>query len=509
MRSIDETVQGVYVGLSKPFKTAFLAAVFFGIAAHLYMFMNKLPNYDDMGINEFGATFRLGRWFLWFLAATAYHLDFVYSLPWVNGFITLVLIALSAGLTADVLGVKSTAGNIVIGAAMAVYPSWTATFFFMFTAPYYGAALLLAVCAVWCTVKRKGKFWFAAGSLLLACSMGIYQAYMPFAASICVIAVMMMSVERENDCIEIVKKAVYYFSQLLSGGILYIIITQFSLIATRQKLSRYRGAGTVQNDFIRRIFSDFFGIVYNNDLELSYNIVTKGMYLFLFLLSGLLLLLFILQFLKEQQYLKIVVIAVLAVAFAVAVNSIYIVIQEVYSLMRYAYVCLLILPVCLLDRYKRNAASKRRIQCALWTEWSAMLVLAAGILSYCHFANAQYLSMYLGYEQASGYYGSVITQIKMLDGYEPGMKTALVGSGQIEDQSLYRNQVMEVFEMSGRDTVLAEAYSIEYFIRYYCGFDTEFVEADLTSKEIIQMPVYPAAGSIKIVEDVVVVKFAE
>lgn len=28
MRSIDETVQGVYVGLSKPFKTAFLAAVF-------------------------------------------------------------------------------------------------------------------------------------------------------------------------------------------------------------------------------------------------------------------------------------------------------------------------------------------------------------------------------------------------------------------------------------------------------------------------------------------------
>ena len=265
MRSIDETVQGVYVGLSKPFKTAFLAAVFFGIAAHLYMFMNKLPNYDDMGINGFGATFRLGRWFLWFLAATAYHLDFVYSLPWVNGFITLVLIALSAGLTADVLGVKSTAGNIVIGAAMAVYPSWTATFFFMFTAPYYGAALLLAVCAVWCTVKRKGKFWFAAGSLLLACSMGIYQAYMPFAASICVIAVMMMSVERENDCIEIVKKAVYYFSQLLSGGILYIIITQFSLIATRQKLSRYRGAGTVQNDFIRRIFSDFFGIVYNND----------------------------------------------------------------------------------------------------------------------------------------------------------------------------------------------------------------------------------------------------
>ena len=508
VQSIDETVQGVYARLSKLFKTAFLAAVLFGIAAHLYMFMNKLPNYDDMGINGFGATFRLGRWFLWFLAAAAYHLDFVYSLPWVNGLITLMFIALSAGLTADVLGVKSTAGNIVIGAAMAVYPSWTATFFFMFTAPYYAIALFLAVCAVWCIVKRKGKLWFAAGSLLLACSMGIYQAYMPFAASICVI-VIMMAVEREKDCKKIIKNAVYYFSQLLSGSVLYIIITQLSLIVTKQKLSQYRGAGTVQDGFIRRIFRDFFGIMYNNDLELSYNAVTKGMYLFLFILSGLLLLLFLRQFLKEHQYLKAVGFAVLAVAFVIAVNSIYIVIQEVYSLMRYAYVCLLILPVCLLDRYKQNTVSERGRRCALWAEWSAMLVLAAGILSYCHFANAQYLSLYLGYEQASGYYGTVITQIKTLDGYDPGMKTALIGSGKIEDQSLYRNQVMEVFEMSGRDTVLAQAYSIEYFIRYYCGFDTEFVEADPTNREIMQMPVYPAAGSIKIVEDVVVVKFAE
>lgn len=509
VQSIDETVHWLYTSLSKPFKTAFAAAVFWGMAAHLYMFMNKLPNYDDMGINGFGATFRLGRWFLWFLAAVAYHLDFVYSLPWVNGLTTLLFIALSAGLTADVLDVKSTVGNIMIGAAMAVYPSLTATFFFMFTAPYYAIALFLSACAVWVTVKRKGKFWFAASSLLLACSMGIYQAYIPFAASIYVIAVMMMTVEPANNCRKLIKYAVCYFSQLLSSGILYIIITQFSLIVTKQKLTQYRGAGTIQEGFIRRIFRDFFGIVCNNDLELSYNAVTRWMYLFLFLLSGLLIVLFICHFFKEQQYLKSVGFAVLAVAFVISVNSICIIIQEVYSLMRYAYVCLLILPICLVACYKQYVVSQRGMKCALWVEWSAMLVLAAGILSYCHFANAQYLSLYLGYEQASGYYGTVITQIKMLEGYEPGMKTALIGSDQIEDQSLYRNQVMEVFEMSGRDSVLAQAYSIEYFIRYYCGFDTEFVEADLTNREIVQMPVYPAAGSIKIVEDVVVVKFAE
>ena len=138
-----------------------------------------------------------------------------------------------------------------------------------------------------------------------------------------------------------------------------------------------------------------------------------------------------------------------------------------------------------------------------------VIVLAAGIMSYCHFANAQYLSMDLGFEQASGYYGTIITQIKSLEDYNPQMKIALVGHDKIEDESLYRNQVMEVFEMSGRDAVMAQAYSIEYFLKYYCGFDTELVNVDAEDEEIAQMPVYPQEGSIKIIDNIVVVKFSD
>ena len=497
----------MYNKLSKPFKIAFTAAVVFGAVAHLYMFMNKLPNYDDMGINGFGATFRLGRWFLWFLAAAAYHLDFVYSLPWINGLITLVFIALSAGLVADVLAVKSVVGNIAVGAAMAVYPSWTATFFFMFTAPYYAIALFLAVSSIWVTVRWSGKWGFVSGIVLLACSMGIYQAYIPFVAAVYVI-VLMMSVAFQ-DSRSLIRQSIYYLGQMASGGILYIVLTRISLIVTNQELAEYRGVGSIQGGFIRSIFEDFFGLVCNNHLELSYNTVTKCMYLFLFILSGIMIVLFVRSFAKAHQYLKMIGFIVLTLAFIIAVNSIYLLISEVYSLMRYAYVCVLILPVCLIDRYKAYVVSQQSMKWTLGIEWGTILVLAAGIMSYCHFANAQYLSLYLGFEQASGYYGTVITQIKELEGYTPDLKTAFIGYGQIEDQSLYRNQVMEVFEMSGRDVVLAEAYSIEYFLRYYCGFDTEFVEADRTNEEIQQMPVYPLAGSIKIVDDVVVVKFAE
>ncbi len=512
--SADETIQTAYLKLSKPFKTAFSSACIWGIAAHLYMFMNKLPNYDDMGLNGFGATFKLGRWFLWVLGAAAYHLDFVYSLPWVNGMLTLLFIALSAGLVADIFSVKSFVGNALMGAAMVVYPSWTATFFFMFTAPYYAVSLFLAVLAVY--ISMKGARSFVPSAILIACSLGIYQAYLPFAAIIYVMALLLMLTESKNDYIKIIRSSFYYLAQLAAGVAIYLVITKISLIVTGQELADYKGVNSMGSlsgfrfsEFIETVLYDFLGLAYNNNLELSYNYVTKFMYAFLIVLSGAFIILLIIRNIKERQYLKAIETAVIAAAFVIAINSICLVSDEVYSLMRYSYVCLLLLPICLVDRYKNSSQGQRKVNHILRAEWAMVLVLAAGIMSYCHFANAQYLSMDLGLKQASSYYGTIITQIKELEGYEPEMKTAFIGYDNIEDKSLYRNQIMEVFEMSGRDSVMAQAYSIEYFLKYYCGFDTELIEIDSDNEEVRQMPTYPMEGSIKIVDDVVVVKFSD
>lgn len=514
VQSVDETIHAIYRKISKPFKMASASAFIFGMVAHLYMFMNKLPNYDDMVLNGFGATFRLGRWFLWVLGAAAYHLDFVYSLPWINGLVTLVLIALSAGLVADIFAVKSMAGNVLIGAAMAVYPSWTATFFFMFTAPYYAAALFLSVCAVYLTVR--GKRYFVPASLMLACSMGIYQAYVPFAATVYVMVIILLAVEGKRDDWDIIRVSLYYLGQLILGSLFYLIITKISLAVTRQELADYKGVSTIGSfslirllDFIKGIFRNFFGLACNNNLELSYNHVTKCMYLFLFLFTGILIVFFARISVRGRKYLKAVQLAVLTAVFIIAVNSIYLVCSDVYSLMRYSYVSILILPVCLLDRYKNHVMGRGGENHVLRAEWVMTAVLAAGVMSYCHFANAQYLSLNLGLEQASGYYGTIITQIKGLEGYEPEMKIALVGHDKIEDKSLYRNQVMEVFEMSGRDAVVAQTYSIEYFLKYYCGFDAKLAEVDADNEEIAQMPVYPAKGSMRIMDYTVVVKLAD
>ena len=83
IKPIEQVIQNRVKKISIPFKTAFTSGIIVGLLAHLYMFMNKFPNYDDMAINSFGASLKLGRWFLWVLGAIAYHLDFVYSIPWI------------------------------------------------------------------------------------------------------------------------------------------------------------------------------------------------------------------------------------------------------------------------------------------------------------------------------------------------------------------------------------------------------------------------------------------
>ena len=93
------------------------------------------------------------------------------------------------------------------------------------------------------------------------------------------------------------------------------------------------------------------------------------------------------------------------------------------------------------------------------------------------------------------------------------MPVVLAGED-IADDSLYRNEVMRPFTISGKDNVLIDdAYGRPEFLRLYCGFDAKYMAADELSEksqsEIAKMPVYPNEGSIQIIEGVMVIKLMD
>lgn len=512
MKHIEDNITNLYKKISGEFKITFISVWIFGLIAHAYMFTNKLPNYDDLlGVNGFGATFKVGRWFLWIIGAISHHLNLVFSLPWMNGLITLLTIAVSAGLIACLLGCKSKLANILIGAILVVFPSWTGTFFYMFTAHYYGIAVLMAVLSVYLTVRKKHGFVF--GIILLACSMGIYQAYLPFTATLYVVLLITMLFEEKYTYLDIIKKSVFCLCNLIGGVVLYYVCMKMSLAITGQTLNDYKGLGTMGqfdlsriDEIIHTIWTNYFCVFLNNNLEISYNLITKVMYLVLLCASIVMVGIMALWQIKKKNYLKLAETLILFFVYIIAINSIYIMCSDgVYSLMCYSYSFMVIFPIVLLDRilkiYDTNLV--------IGLEYVITCIIFIGVLNYCHFSNGQYLSIQLSYEQAKSYYTAMITQIKSAEGYHDTMKVAFKGE-RIADQTLYRNDVMAPFSMSGRDDALVDAYSSAYLLKYYCGFDAEYVSVDEmsmnTQKEINDMPTYPNDGSIKVIDGVVVVK---
>lgn len=511
MKRVDDVIKNIYSKLTAEFKIAFASVIIFGLIAHIYMFTNKLPNFDDIAyLDKFGTTFRYGRWFLWLIGATAYHLEFVFSLPWLNGLLTLLLLAVSAGIIADLLRMESKAANILLGAALIVFPSWTTTFFYMFTAPYYGLAVLLAVLSVYVTIRYKKRILTSA--ILMACSLGIYQAYLPFTATLYVVLLFAMLYEKYSY-VDILKKSFYYLFNLVAGVVCYFILMKLSLVITGQKLTEYKGISSMGkinlsriSELVKIIVDNFFCVFLNNNLEISYNLIIKGMYLLLFILCSILIVGAVIKNIKSKEYLKGVEVIVLTVVFVTAVNSIYIMCEEgIYSIMYYSYAFLMIFPLVLIDRTLKR--QENRITVCM--EYVMTLILCVGVLTYCHFANAQYLSLHLSYEQSYSFCNTLITQIKSMDGYKDDMPVVLVGKT-FEDDSLYHNDVMQTFSISGKDNVLIDAYSRHEFFWFYCGFDAQFLSVNELSKEAqreaAEMPNYPNEGSIKVIDGAIVVK---
>lgn len=512
-KSMDELWQEFYGKITSNQKLAFFSTVFFGFIAHLYMFMNKLPNYDDIGLNGFGATFRLGRWFLWFVGAVAYHLELVYSIPWVNGLISVVLIAVAAMLFVDLFQVESKILVFLISGLLIVFPSWTATFFFMFTAPYYALAVVLSVFSVYVTMRyKKGIF---AGMFFLILSLGIYQSYLPFVATMYVILLVFELLNKEADWKVVLKKAFIYLAALIGSVVVYYGITRVSLIVTHQSMADYKGLGNLGqfsvSQTIQNMLTNGLGVCMNNNLEISYNLLLKAGYgISIAVLAGCILYTMI-YLVKEKQYVKAIFYFVLNLCFAIAINAIYIMCQEegsVYVLMTYAYSFWIIYPLLHLA-YIQKAGMFSKTTAFHCIENSLTAVCLCIVLNYCHFANAQYLAMDLSFQQAESYYTTLITQIKSLDGYTDDMPVVLIQNGKILDKTLYQNEVVRTFDITGRDRVFADTYNKEVFMQHYLGFSPVYIPQNEISQELIEdMPCYPQSGSIKIVDGMILIKLS-
>lgn len=490
---------------------AAIAALAFGILAHLFGIVMILNNYDSIIAQpaSYGTGITSGRWFLTILGDIVGKCGGNYSLSVVNGMLLFLFLAISAGFLVSAIQIQNRASAILIGMLFVVFPSATSIMFFRYTAGYYGIAILLAVLAAW--ILEKPKYGIFLSALFTALSLGIYQAYVPLTIGIFVLILIRQTLQ-ENAAIKgILRQGIRQCIALILGLALYYICLKISLCVYKTALSDYQGVGDMGRfalrdipELIWRTFRTFCTFPVKNYCGLA---DTK----FLKLLYGVLALLTFAQLgyvllSKTIKPANKAAVILLFLVFPIAVNFVVIMCPNswIYTLMVYGFVLVPCVPAvigeCLPDipptKYGKKAVS------------AFLLIL---IMAYANGANVNYTALYYANRQTENYLNAMIVQVRMTDGFDTEKEWAFIGS--IDDPLMYNPwQDVAIYGGNNASYELINKYSRNWWVQYSFGYAIPQASEEKTQQlaelqEVKAMPCWPDEGSVKVVGDTVVIKF--
>lgn len=515
-----------YINKNKSFFIIASLLLGVGLLCHGYMFFNKLPNFDEMGsINGYlGIATPSGRWALPFAGI----LNGPFSSPAINGFLCSLFLIASTFIISDTLQIKSKLSTLCMGCVLISFPTITSSLTFMFTSFAYMLSLFLEVLAVWLAVSDIALFpkfqaanpkafqclKFLISACLMATGLGIYQAYYQVACT--VILIYGMQSLLSDDLRLVWKKALKLFCLLIVSMGIYLIMTKVGCFFSGKEMSVTYGAGSVPEllanlpHALTRCYRDFASVFYSDFRGISHNLVVRLLITVSFLIG---ICLYEALLLKRHKNLLLGNILLLLFPIALEVIGFTMVSRGMDTLTVYSYALILVFPFAMLSLcdFKVNP----RILNFLYS----CIMISSLLLTwqYAILANNVYTTMDLAKLEASSYYTTMVTQIKSLDHYSAELPLCLLGTNS-EDETLYDLSAYYKGDVRGQMTCnrYINMYSRHYFLSVFLGYDPQVINwqdfipaADQqTCLTLQEMPCYPAAGSIAIINDTIIVKLS-
>lgn len=521
--------------ISTKYKAVLLGALLGGLLAHIYQFTNKLFNYDELHATPLaiGEGFGYGRWMQEFIYRIIRYFWGNYSLPVINGVISLLFFSLGACIIVYVLDINNEAYACVVGGLCTTFPVVTCSFFYMYMSYYFALAMFLSVVSVAIITKYRNIIGFISGALCLACSIGIYQSYFSVAVSLTTsyLVIYCIKISCESDCDIVtglrryVKKAFTCLVFLISGLILYLVINKLIIWVTKENMVEYQGInqmGLVDLSYIfKSIASSYVYYLKLFTSDVFQTNPTNLVKVSFFVLNVFALLLFLVFTSKIKKRCvscltivsSIFVPASIFIIFAIANKNTY-----YYSLMMYSVIFALLLPIAVIDNCSSIVAESCTIfnvQLVKVIDCLSYIICSFIIMSYIWFANGNYQALqYTNYHDIF-YYSTMVTQIKSLDGYRDDIPIVMLGDEIVDLSNNAGSLMINDFNIKGKAESNINAWSFFEIIRGYIGFTQDFLWDDYTqnmlkeNKQVVEMPSYPQSGSIKMINDIIVVKLSD
>ncbi len=516
---IENNIDRIKSKLTQAQVAAFFGAIIFGLMAHGFVMFNRLSYHDNSAsLFSLGATYELGRWGLGIIYDLQLLTTKTFSVPVFNSVLSIVLIGVSAIVLVDIFQIKSRLIGAIVGALMVVYPVVTSIFSFMFTSWPYFLGLLLSVVSARFFTRGISIKNIVIGAIILACSLGMYQAFLGVTVTIVLFRLFIDVVDARIDSVSgYARDGFGYVVGLVAGlglwEVLAVLFRRIKGIATMEYKGMDEGYDlSLFPAKLLKALQSFFGFRVEGINALRYlRLLTVVAFVI-----GVVLIVTLLIRCNNKLSVKLAAIVGI-ILLPVAMNVIYILSTSdsfiVDSLMLYADLFVVIIPLVLIERVE--------IANVLTTACTYIVLASTVIMTigYTYLDNAAYLKADLYLEEAVSYWTAVVADIKACPGFTDDMEIVFVGMDNLSD-----NTIAEVASNEEMDGIQLEKYynSLDAMIRYagtldflreHCGFGNELVSYDdgtyAENATVQAMPTYPNDGSIAVVDGVLVVKMGE
>lgn len=513
----DDIIKKIIARIKPQWKAAFWGCFLIGIFTYMYFMTGNFLTLDSMwNLYSDQDMITSGRQFLTYACG----ISSFYNLPWINGVLAILFLALSSVVVVDSFDIESRVGAVLVGGLLVTFPAVASTFCYMYTVDGYMLAVLLAAVAFWVTDKKKNGY--LAGIILLGISIGIYQAYLSFTIILCILRLLIDLVEKDSIK-EIWYKIWRYVVMGIGSYIFYVITLKLMLKLKDVEMSGYQGTDRIGSFAIGELPAGLIEAVKSfGRFALPSNRVLYGVgfsnysVLIIAVLTVILFLIFFIQNKRYQNIWRIVFAIVLVCTIPIGMNIVNVLSPHTFFhlLMRYPWVLFFVFTIVLVE--KMPVTDKR---------WRAFLqkglvlvtlVTTIGLIFWFGVrANIVAFNMNEKYEKTYAMCVRMVDRIEQTEGYTTDTKIAVLGGGLSEWN--YPSTDITQHDLTGYWGVygtmcISDTGSFQEFAKHYLNVTlntasaTEHVEIAQT-EAFMQMPNFPAEGSVGFIEDVLVIKW--
>lgn len=489
--------------IKSQWKIAFTAVMVIGLLTHIYKFTNLLMNHDSTANFYHDQNMvRSGRWFLTIACMFSTYFD----LPWVIGLFSLVFIGLTAVLIVEMFNINKSVPCILVAGILVTFPAVTTTFFYEFTADGYMFAMLLSTIAIYLTTLEKRKILFSViGVILLCLSCGIYQAYISFGLMLvaCNFIIKLLDGKLSNkECFKYIGKYLIIFASAL---VLYYIVWKVLMKIQGVVPVEYQGinnTGTLNINLVT-IFSvirSFGGFFVKEGIGDIYSILNIAFVICSFV-AGAYAIIGKKVFERKSQ-LALLFLTCLAMPYCIYAIRFISPGAFYYTIMLQSIALIYVLLVIIAEKYL-SVKFKNTIA----------ILLCLIIFNFSIIANKAYYIMDLNNKSMYATTLKIVTRIDQ-EMTSENMKVAFIGDPDGEAE-LSEEQPINIFYSDGANLYGGILDSgIKAYMKGMMKTDYNWASFELRdelsrTEEVKNMPVWPLSGSVKVVNDTVVVKMED